>query len=74
MTNDNTLEQPKAKRHTKLALAPLLYTTEAGASLLGFHNESIRRAIREGRIHAVRCGRLWRIPATEIQRIATEGL
>jgi len=52
--------------------APL--TVEAAASLFFYHPESVRRAIRQGRIHAVRFGQGWRIPAPEVRRILAEGL
>lgn len=44
------------------------------AALLGYHEETIRRLIREGRIRALRFGRNYRIPADEVARIMTEGL
>jgi hypothetical protein len=53
---------------------PQLWTTEGLALAVGYHVESIRRAIRQGRIRTVRFGRFHRIPAAEAQRILSEGL
>ena len=44
------------------------------ANDLRWHEESIRRAIRDGRIAAVKIGRGWRIPVSELTRIAANGL
>jgi excisionase family DNA binding protein len=52
----------------------LLYSPEEVAAAISFHPESIRRAVRSGRIAAVKLGPLWRITAATLQRIATEGL
>jgi len=49
-------------------------TTNEMARLVRYHPESIRRAIREGRIHALPFGRSYRIPAEEVARILREGL
>lgn len=49
-------------------------TVEATAGKIAYHPESVRRAIRQGRIHALRFGKGWRIPANEVRRILTEGL
>jgi len=52
----------------------LLFTPEEVAAAISFHPESIRRAVRGGRIAAVKLGAAWRIPAAELQRIVTQGL
>lgn len=44
------------------------------ASVIRWHPESVRRAIREGRIKAIRMGNGWRIPGDEVARILTNGL
>jgi excisionase family DNA binding protein len=49
-------------------------TVEALAALITYHPESVRRAIRQGRIKALRFGKSWRIPAPEVRRILTVGL
>jgi len=46
-----------------------LSVAAAGAEV-GFHPESIRRAVREGRIGAVRAGGILRIPREELRRLA----
>jgi excisionase family DNA binding protein len=49
-------------------------TVEEVAALIHYHPESVRRAIRQGRIHALQFGAGWRIPAPEVARILTAGL
>ena len=49
-------------------------TVEELAARIKYHPESVRRAIRQGRIHALRFGAGWRITATEAARILTTGL
>jgi len=49
-------------------------TVEEAAEKFHYHPESVRRAIRQGRIHALRFGQGWRIPAPEARRILAEGL
>ena len=49
-------------------------TTEELAIQISWHPESVRRAIREGRIKAKQFGREWRIMPDEIARIMDEGL
>ena len=44
------------------------------AAEIHYHPESVRRAIRQGRIHALPFGVGWRIPATEAARILAMGL
>ena len=66
----NTGELPTPTAPTLLQL----WTTEGLAQAVGYHVESIRRAIRQGRIRTVKFGRFHRIPAAEAQRILSEGL
>ncbi|HZL13173.1 MAG TPA: helix-turn-helix domain-containing protein [Verrucomicrobiae bacterium] len=49
-------------------------TVEELAAQIKYHPESVRRAIRQGRINALRFGAGWRIPAREAARILTTGL
>lgn len=49
-------------------------TVEELAAQIKYHPESVRRAIRQGRINALRFGAGWRIPAPEVVRILTTGL
>jgi excisionase family DNA binding protein len=49
-------------------------TVEELAARIHYHPESVRRAIRQGRIHALPFGAGWRIPAQEVARILTTGL
>ncbi|MGZ5506681.1 MAG: helix-turn-helix domain-containing protein [Limisphaerales bacterium] len=41
---------------------------------LRWHPESVRRAIRAGRIKAIKIGRHWRVPGAELERLMEEGL
>ncbi len=56
-----------------VSLEPVL-TVESLAALIHYHPESIRRAIRQGRIQAQRFGAGYRIQPTEARRIVSEGL
>ncbi len=64
----------------KLKICPVVvgasevYLTEEVAELIKFHPETVRRLVREGRIQAMKFGRDWRIPNSEVQRILREGL
>ena len=49
-------------------------TVEAAAEKFHYHPESVRRAIRQGRIRGLRFGQGWRIPAPEVRRILATGL
>ena len=51
-----------------------MLTPEDFAGAVQWHPESVRRALRAGRIRAVRLGRAWRITAGELARIQAEGL
>ena len=44
------------------------------AEIFRYHPESVRRAIRQGRIKTIHVGRQHRIPAKEVERILSEGL
>ena len=49
-------------------------TVDELAARIKYHPESVRRAIRQGRIHALPFGTGWRIPAQEAARILATGL
>ena len=49
-------------------------TVDQLAAAIGYHPESVRRAIRQGRIRALPFGRTWRIPPDESARIFANGL
>jgi excisionase family DNA binding protein len=49
------------------------FTPREVAARIKFHKESVRRAIREGRIRAVSFGRFKRVPAAEVTRIEASG-
>lgn len=51
-----------------------LYTTDEFANLIGFHPESVRKIIRQGRIKAKRFGRSYRILGSEVDRILKDGI
>ena len=51
-----------------------LYAPTAFAKIICWHPESVRRAVRQGRIRALRLGNGWRIPSDEVRRICTAGL
>jgi hypothetical protein len=54
--------------------APRQWLTHEVAEAARWHPESIRRAIRQGRIQVIRFGRSLRIADSEAQRILTQGL
>ena len=47
--------------------------TDEVAFYYRLHPESVRRMIRSKRLHALKIGRNWRVPKTELERIAHEG-
>lgn len=57
-----------------LANAGRLLEVGEFAGLISFHPESVRRAIRQRRIHAIRFGNTWRVPPAEVVRILANGL
>ncbi len=44
------------------------------AELLRVHRATVNEWIRQGRIRAVRVGKLWRIPDSEVKRIVERGV
>lgn len=51
-----------------------LLTIEQFAALIGWHPESVRRAIRQGRLHAIKLGRQWRIPPETLNAVRLRGI
>jgi len=49
-------------------------TVEEFAEVVKYHRESVRRAIRQGRVHALKFGSSYRIPLPEVRRIMATGL
>jgi excisionase family DNA binding protein len=57
-------------------LSKEFYTVEEAAALLRLHPETLRRAIRNGRLRAVKLAAIkgcYRIPAEELERFKREG-
>jgi excisionase family DNA binding protein len=59
---------------TKSQTPEAMLTPEEIADNLKYHIVSVYRLIYSKRIHAVKMGRVWRIPASEFRRIQTEGV
>ena len=57
-------------RHTKREVR--MISVKEAAALAGVSPKTIRRMIRDGQILARRFRRTWRIPVTEITRMAPE--
>ena len=53
---------------------PMYLTIKELAAILRVDHKTIRNAIRDGRIEAVRVGRAFRIPTTAIEQLAAERL
>jgi len=51
-----------------------VYTPDEVAAQLKLHPVSIRLAIRQGRIRALRFGNRWRVTEAEIQRLLRDGM
>jgi excisionase family DNA binding protein len=60
--------------NVQTATSPLLHTIEGSARLLNTGRTTIYRAMSEGLIKFVKLGRATRIPQSEIERVAREGL
>jgi excisionase family DNA binding protein len=52
---------------------PSLYRVKDVAERLSLTYRTVHRAIKAGRVHAIRCGGAVLIPATELQRILAKG-
>ena len=59
--------------HSTARPEPNLYRVKDVARKLSLTYRTIHRAIKSGRIHAIRCGGAVLIPATEFQRICERG-
>jgi excisionase family DNA binding protein len=51
-----------------------MLTTIEAAALLKVHRETVLRWIRRGRVRGVKLSRTWRVPASEVERLLSEGL
>jgi hypothetical protein len=69
----NNINKPRAATPNTGATAPM-WNTDDLARAIGYHVESVRRCVRQGRIRTVRFGRFHRIPDVEAQRIFAQGL
>ena len=69
-TNQTATEAPAPANPATVSF----YTPAEFATIIRFHPESIRRAIRSGRIASVRFSRKLLIPAAEAARIFAQGL
>ena len=43
------------------------------AGKLNIHSETVRRWLRESRLHGMKTGSHWRIPVAELSRVEREG-
>lgn len=57
-------------KEQKPSRPPIAITPEEFAEGLGRHPESVRRAIRQGRLKAKKFGRVWLIPVSELAAYA----
>ena len=62
------------KPHKTVVESRRLHTTDYLALQIQYHQETIRRLIREGKIQAIPFGRTYRITEKEVARILKEGL
>lgn len=61
--------------HNKGARMPeKFYTAEDLADYLKVSPQTVRAWIRDGKLHAVKFGRSWRIAEEEVRRIAAQGV
>lgn len=58
------------RKRPRPATAPLSYRLSDCASLVGISVSGLRNLIRDGRLRAVRHGRITLIPAAELHRLA----
>lgn len=64
----------KAKRYiTSLAEVPLFVDVLYLCELLELQPDTVRKRIQKGDLKAVKFGRTWRIPKSEIERLYNEG-
>ena len=54
--------------------SPRYFTTAELAERWKLHENTVRQWIRDGRLQAIQLGRLFRVPAAEVERKEAEGL
>lgn len=52
----------------------VMRTPQELAAALGLKDQTVMKFCREGRIEHIRVGKLYRIPATEFERVLREGV
>jgi len=72
VAKDDAAKTGSGKQPTPLPMR--LYTPAHVAGVLAYHPESVRRAIRQGRIKAIKCGDGWRVRDDELERLCRDGL
>lgn len=50
-----------------------LYTVDETAAILKVHSLTVRRYLRSGKIQGLKLLQQWRIPASEIDRLVSQG-
>jgi excisionase family DNA binding protein len=66
------LKRNMGTKKSNTSVSDLLLTEEV-AKLLRCHCETIRRALRDGRLQGIKVGRGWRIDRSELIRTASQG-
>lgn len=61
--------RPNKELTTKVKLQDQYYTIYEVADILKVHHNTIRRAIKDGRLKAERIGKTWRIKKDEIESL-----
>ncbi len=56
-----------------VAVTPRVYTVAEAARTLGMCEATVRTMVKDGRIRAIRFGRLWRISQAEMERLVAHG-
>lgn len=60
--------RPLKEMKTPIKLDEQFYTINELATILKVHPNSIRNAIKDGRLHAEKFGKVWRIRKKEIEK------
>lgn len=71
---NKTKKQVEVERSESRPTESELINTDIFAAAILWHPESVRRACRQERIHAVKVGRGWRIPRTVAEEIFKNGM